>query len=409
MAKYPTLAALAAALTLQIHAADAPAASGPAAVTPPASITAPANGTPPAPATAQVAVTAPVAATPPVAAKGDKVLMAYYPNWAHYSGYTAEHIPYEYLTHILYAFYVTDPSGGLTNSDPPDEGNFQDLVKRAHAQGVKVLLSIGGAGQSDAFKPMAASPSARANFLKNCLKVADKFDLDGIDLDWEYPLEGDSLNQEKLHQELRAAFDKRPKRLLLTAAVPVVDYWAHWSTNKAFEYLDYLNAMTYDYMGTWEKTVLPNSGMDMSRNSMTYWESRGVPKSKLVIGAAFYGKSFDGGTGLGSTFDGKGSGNDGIWIWKDLLKQFETVPYKIHWDEKTQSEYALGNDEIIVFNGIPSQRVRGEFIKDSEYAGVMFWELLCDVPDRKKSLLVALYRGLKGTNRSAMVVPPAKP
>ena len=362
-----------------------------------------------APADTASEVNPPASEKRPSKAKGDKVLMGYYPNWAHYSGYTAANIPYEYLTHILYAFYITDASGNLANSDPPDEENFRDLVKRAHAKGVKVLLSIGGAGQSLAFKPMAASVSTRANFLKSCLKVADKYELDGIDIDWEYPLEGDSLNQEKLHQEMRAAFDKRPKKLLLTAAVPVVDYWAHWSTNKAFEYLDYLNAMTYDYMGTWEKAVLPNSGMDMSKNSLTYWEGRGVPKSKLVIGAAFYGKSFDGGTGMGSAFEGKGSGNDGIWIWKDLLKQFETVPYKIHWDEKTESEYALGNDEIIVFNGIPSQRIRGEFIRDSEYAGVMFWELLCDVPDRKKSLLVALYRGLKGTNRSAMALPPAGP
>ena len=134
-----------------------------------------------------------------------------------------------------------------------------------------------------------------------------------------------------------------------------------------------------------------------------------MPRSKLLIGAAFYGKSFDGGTAMGSVFEGKGSGNDGIWLWKDLLKQFDATPYKIYWDEKTQSEYALGNDEIIVFNGIPSQRVRGEYIHNSDYGGVMFWEILSDAPQRDKSLLVSLYRGLRGTNKTALALPPKGP
>lgn len=343
------------------------------------------------------------------AAASGKVLMGYYPNWSRYAGFTAEKIPYGYLTHILYAFYVTDEGGNIRNADPLDEDNFRELIKQGHAHNVKVLLSIGGAAQSFTFKPMAASAGARANFVKNCVKICDKLDLDGIDIDWEYPLEGDSLNQEKLHREMRTAFDAHTsKKLLFTAAVPVVDYWAHWSTSESFKLLDYLNCMTYDYMGTWEKAILPNSGMDMSKNTMTYFEGRGIPKSKLVMGAAFYGKSFEGGTGMGSTFDGIGSGNNGNWYWKDLLAQFKLMPYKILWDEKTQSEYALGNDEIIVFNGLPSQRARGEFVRNSDYGGVMLWDLNCDVQDPKQSLLVALYRGLRGTNKGPMVTPPAQ-
>jgi chitinase len=167
--------------------------------------------------------------------------------------------------------------------------------------------------------------------------------------------------------------------------------------------------MTYDYMGTWEKAVIPNSGMDQSKATLEYFEKRGIPKSRLVLGAAFYGKSFDGGTGMGSSFAGMGSGNNGIWVWKDLLKQFDATEYKIYWDEKTQSEYALGNDEIIVFNGIPSQRIRGEYIRNSEYAGVMLWDLSCDVLDRDKSLLVSLYRGLRGSDKGPMKTPPSGP
>jgi chitinase len=338
-------------------------------------------------------------------AKEKKFLMGYYPNWSHYSGFTADKVPYDYLTHILYAFYITDNSGNLTNSDPLDGANLKELIRLGHEKDVKILLSIGGASQSEGFKAVVASPSTRANFIKNCLKLADEFKFDGIDLDWEFPAEGDADNQLKLHREMRAALDKQPRKILFTAAVAATDWFGKWSHDETFHLLDYLNVMSYDYMGTWEKLVIPNSGMDLSKESMAYYEKRGIPRNKLVMGAAFYGKSFDGGTGMGSAFEGKGSGNDGIWQWKDLLIQLKAAPYKVAWDEKTQSEYAIGNEEIIVFNGIPSQRVRGEYVRNSDYAGVMLWDLNGDVPDIRKSLLVSLYRGLRGTNREALKVP----
>src|SRR5882757_4030186 len=101
--------------------------------------------------------------------------------------------------------------------------------------------------------------------------------------------------------------------------------------------------------------------MEQTKVALEYFEKkRGVARSKLVAGAAFYGKAFDEATGMGSLHQGKGSGNDGTWQWKDLLAQFQASPYQIHWDPKTQSEYAVGNEETIVFNGIPSQRVLGE-------------------------------------------------
>jgi chitinase len=342
-------------------------------------------------------------------AKEKKFLMGYYPNWSHYSGFTAEKIPFDYLTHLLYAFYITDNAGNLANSDPLDGPNFKEVVRLGHEKNVKILLSIGGASQSEGFKAVVASPAARANFIKNALKLANELNIDGIDLDWEFPAEGDGDNQLKFHREIRAALDKQPRKILFTAAVAATDWFGKWSQDESFHLLDYLNVMSYDYMGTWEKAVIPNSGMDLSKESLAYYEKRGIPRSKLVMGAAFYGKSFDAGTAMGSGFEGKGSGNDGIWQWKDLLVQFKSVPYKIRWDEKTQTEYAVGNEEIIVFNGIPSQRVRGDFIRNSDYAGVMLWDLNGDVPDTKSSLLVALYRGLRGTNRGGLQTPPSTP
>jgi len=39
----------------------------------------------------------------------------------------------------------------------------------------------------------------------------------------------------------------------------------------------------------------------------------------------------------------------------------------------------------------------------------MLWDLNGDVPDTKKSLLVALYRGLRGTNKNSLQTPTPGP
>ena len=81
--------------------------------------------------------------------KGErKVLMGYYPNWSHYNGFTAEKIPFEYLTHLLYAFYIPDNAGNLSNSDESDAENFKEVVRIGHEKGVKIMVSIGGLSQT---------------------------------------------------------------------------------------------------------------------------------------------------------------------------------------------------------------------------------------------------------------------
>ncbi len=61
------------------------------------------------------------------------------------------------------------------------------LINLAHAAGAQVFPSIGGWTLSDAFVGMAANPSSRQKFAKNCADLITSYGFDGIDLDWEYP------------------------------------------------------------------------------------------------------------------------------------------------------------------------------------------------------------------------------
>lgn len=341
-----------------------------------------------------------------------KYIMGYYPNWGQYSGFKAENIRYKLYTHILYSFYITNPNGDLFNADATDQDNFDKMVKLTTENGVKLVVSIGGADQSEGFAELSKNPSTRKNFIDNMIKLVKEYNnqIHGFDIDWEYPVtplnpgttRDDKEGHRLLFKEIREAFDKylaeTGHKIEFSAALPATDWWARHITDESLHQLDHLMLMTYDYMGTWEKNIRPNSGLTDPINTFKYYESRGLPKEKLIMGFAFYGKSFNGGSEMGGEYDGKGSGADGIQLWNKLLKQFKTSRYDVKWHEETQSEYAIGNGEIIVFDGIPSTKAKAIWMKERpEYPGVMFWDMLSDfgVP-AKHSLLVALYENYYG-------------
>ena len=63
----------------------------------------------------------------------------------------------------------------------------EGLISLVHAAGATLYPSLGGWTLSDPFPAMAASAEARANFAKNCVKLIEEYDFDGLDIDWEYP------------------------------------------------------------------------------------------------------------------------------------------------------------------------------------------------------------------------------
>jgi chitinase len=92
------------------------------------------------------------------------------------------------------------------------------------AQGVKVLLAIGGWNDSagDKYSKLVNNPSSRARFVDHVTEFIDKYGFDGLDLDWEYPVcwqvdckkgpASDKAAFAALVVELRAKFG--PNRLL---------------------------------------------------------------------------------------------------------------------------------------------------------------------------------------------------
>lgn len=67
---------------------------------------------------------------------------------------------------------------------------FYERVVAYKRFGIKVLISIGGWTDSagDKYSRLVNDPTARANFNQNALEFIQKYNFDGLDIDWEYPM-----------------------------------------------------------------------------------------------------------------------------------------------------------------------------------------------------------------------------
>jgi chitinase len=206
-------------------------------------------------------------------------VIGYFPSWQG----SVSNIQFDKLTSVNYAFLLPTSTGGLQAIENPSK--LEDLVSAAHARNVKVYIAVGGwnNGNDSAFESLAASSSRRTTFVNNLVNFVNQYNLDGVDMDWEYPDPGSSAtNYAALMQQLSTELHTRGK--LLSAAVIAEGSTGGGVLNSVFGYVDHLNLMAYDY------NDFQHSTYDHAVSSIMYWKNRGLPTSKTILGVPFYGR-----------------------------------------------------------------------------------------------------------------------
>ncbi|GAA3762804.1 glycosyl hydrolase family 18 protein [Micromonospora maritima] len=204
--------------------------------------------------------------------------VGYMPSW---SG-SVTSLQYGKLTHVNYAFVLPNGDGSLRAVENPSK--LSSLVSLGHANNVKVSIAIGGwnDGDDSAFEALAANSGARGAFVNNVVAFVDQYNLDGVDIDWEYPDPGASAsNYTLLMQQLGSALHSRGK--LLTAAVVAEGYYVTGVPTAVFGSVDWLNVMAYDGGS-------PHANYDWSIAAVNGWKARGLPAAKAVLGVPFYSR-----------------------------------------------------------------------------------------------------------------------
>jgi len=315
-----------------------------------------------------------------------------------------ETIAAEKLTHINYAFVNVKNNRAVLDNEKTDTVNFRklNLLKKKNPD-LKLLISIGGWSWSENFSNAVLTDTARKAFAASAVAIIRQYQLDGVDIDWEYPgmpgEEGniyrpeDKQNFTSMFQALRAELDilqkqTGKKKLLTTAVGGFTKFLDHTEMGKAQVYLDYVNLMTYDLYSSEfaaHHTNLYGSKLNKTQNSadtaVKAYIAAGVPAGKLVMGIAFYGRNFqlanNATQGLGDRVVSQSFGK-GYSVLKDSL--VNTSGFKAYRDEAAKAPY-LFNKEVKVFITYDDEwsvQNKCNYVLDKRMAGVMFWEYESD-------------------------------
>ncbi|KAG1082132.1 hypothetical protein G6F42_022691 [Rhizopus arrhizus] len=272
----------------------------------------------------------------------------------------------------------------------------------------------------------------------------DKYDLDGVNLDWEYPNDpngvscnakdkDDTANYLVFIQELRRVLDTKYKSIhkLITVAVgtnpfndakqtPITKLDSSWASA-----VDSFYIMAYDISGSWNTETGPNAPLlkgstyDSSvAQAVSAWHSAGIPYDQLIVGVPFYGlalrtsKAITSSSGLfvklatsstikGDEYDesskddcpGSTASYSGGFQWRSIVKQGvlkNENGWKSYWDNGSETPYAYQskNNKFLSFGDAKSLKEKVDYINKQSLGGAMSWSLEMD--DASNTLLNSL-------------------
>ena len=339
-------------------------------------------------------------------------------------GYVADATPLptisaDKLDVINYAFAKFDDNARVVFPSPTAAQTLATLVGlRKLNPDLKIIVSIGGWG-ADHFSEAALTDASRQRVADDVAAFIDKYDVDGVDLDWEYPtLPGpgishrpqDRRNFSLLLEALRARLDKlgaarQGRHYLLTIAAADSEFVAGIELERASRSLDWFNLMTYDFHNSLTPTTGHHAGLHLSAvappddragdKAVAQFLAAGVPARKLNLGVAFYGRAF---TGVDPAHDGlqqKYGTFVGAPSWRELVDSYiDKNGYVRHWDAQAQAPYLwnAATRTFVSYEDPQSLRAKAAFVKAKGLGGVMYWEHSLD---RNEELLGVLDQSLR--------------
>lgn len=323
----------------------------------------------------------------------------------------AESVDLSGLTHLVVGRFKPGPFG--TVSADLDITEYEGpvlakaLAERAHAQGRKALMMLGGFGEHDNFLS-ATTDASRPILVKNLIKRMDELGYDGIDVDWEpiilaadipagapaQPDDGAQLLA--LLDDLRAA---RPDILLtmpvdwLNSNFGISQARADFMKQLAAR-VDQLNIMSYKMSGnwgsweSWHSSALlddaPNRPSSVS-SSVRGYLAAGVPAGRLGMGIGFFGTCWQGVTEPRTPLDGRRDvvegQSDNAMSYTNIMKHYyEAQAYR--WDGQARapylsfsSAYGPGHCNYISYEDAQSIAAKGRFAREQGLGGTILWTI----------------------------------
>lgn len=338
-------------------------------------------------------------------------VVCYYYGWSSRrpspANYQVEDVPLDMCTFVVLAFAgIDNETFEITSTIPEYQDDerkylaFTDLKNR-HLY-LKTMLAVGGWDLGgEVFSNMVSKPERRAAFVESAVSWMRGHEFDGLEILWKYPgyekrggKPRDKRNFVLLLKELKEAFAPYP--LYLTAAVPLDENYLDGGYDIANmeRYVDWFNVLAYDLRGTWNRFTDVHSILYKRANDPPYFQDltiaqgmkrlvrMGAPKRKLMLGIAFYGRSYvltdarDHGIKARIRFDEQAEA--GPYVNSTELKAYYEICMDLRnggwtreFDDVAKCPYAYRGDQWIGYEDEESVGHKMDFVLREGYRGVM--------------------------------------
>ena len=309
-------------------------------------------------------------------------VIGYYPQWVQ-TNLTPENIDSDIITHVIHAFAWPDNDGNILSYD---NMLSEAITNEIHEDGGKILLSFGGWGNSWGFSSSTLSEDSRSVFINNIISTCENYGYDGVDIDWEHP--SNSVEKNNLNDfifELKTAFNNRHPDWLISMAIPISNWSGqHYDFEYLSQYIDFFNAMTYDFHGSWSNHSGhnaplypspindPDGSVSTGINYLT--NVRNIPAEKVNMGLAFYGKEYNS-SNINQPFSGE--------VLTKIFSEYATLinnGWDYYWDSLGQVPFLINStqNKIITMEDSISISLKCQYARQNNLGGMMIWALSYD-------------------------------
>lgn len=322
-----------------------------------------------------------------------------------YKTWHAKDVPGDLLTDVNLAFGEIAPDSTI-QINPVEELDLSKELEtlRKNYPNLKINLAIGGWG-ADGFSDMAFTMETRSVFINSIVSHLKTYNLDGVDIDWEYPTRDnsglikarpeDTENFILLMKEIRSKFDELSKtdnkKYTLSFATPMGD-WAidTLGIKEVSNSVDHINLMAYDYVGTWSEVTGHHSNLKKEAPNplSTYQGIQNYLKvckpEKLVLGIPAYGYGWRGvaseNHGLFQAAEAAIPAEESDFTYKNLKENYISKNgYTRYWDDISKAAYLYNGDVWITYEDLEAIRYKADTVKKLRLGGMMYWEQTQDL------------------------------
>jgi GH18 family chitinase len=249
-------------------------------------------------------------------------------------------LPWAKMTHLILAFAV--PSGNTFTVQGNSDPTITQIVNAAHANGVKVLIAIGGANGGSDMIAALYTPGNVDNFVNNLTNWSNGLNFDGVDVDQE----GNPVNADYGPFVDKLVAKLRPSGKLITAAVG--QWYGDRIPASAYAKFDFVNLMSYDHCGDWTPPC-EHASMDWANKDLAFFRAK-ISNDKIVLGVPFYGYCW--GTGCPAK----------AMTYAEILAKWPGV-----------ADYYVNGGITLSYNSAATIITKTQLSKT--YGGIMVWEI----------------------------------